>query len=104
MTIKKPKKIIIGSITFNVVYDKSTSGGSFNYNKRNITIGCLHEKVDQVRILDIIIHELTEIIHCELSNRYSEIDHLNDYMFVYNHKQHTTACSMLANALLNFIE
>jgi hypothetical protein len=108
MKIKKLKKIIIGDTPFNIKWDKKRSGGSFDYpykkEKGGIEIGTSEEKVNPVRVLSILIHELKEIIQVEQCVRYDRGDENKNYEFNYTHKEHTDLCSRLAGLLSQFLQ
>jgi hypothetical protein len=108
MKYKYPKKITICGNEFIMKYDKKEGGGSFKYPYGNekglIIIGTRDLKGDNGDFLAILVHELTEIIHTELFTRFKAPDNDSNYHFCYNHKEHTTACSMLAGLLKQFIK
>lgn len=109
MKLKFPKKIMIGSTEFFIVKDKTSAGGSFSYcdkdKKGRIIIGTKHIKSTPSRVLEIIIHELKEIIQVEQCVRYERSDlEKGEYLFSYGHKEHTDLCSRLAGLLNYFIE
>ena len=100
MQIKRLKKIIVGDHDFDIIWEKDHSGGSFNYEKREIKIGT---KNWEIRTLGVLIHELKEIIQVEQCTRYERWDENKDFEFHYTHKEHTQLCSMLAGLLSQFI-
>lgn len=108
MKFKFPKKVMIGDAVFEVKYDKTKGGAEFclgwEDEKPNIIIGMKHYKSDEGDFLNKIIHELTEIIHVTLNTRYRSPDNDTNYHFCYHHKEHTTACTMLAGLLREFIK
>ena len=101
MQIKKIKTIDIGSDHFKVKWDTKENYGSFEYEKRLIVIGTSSK--NNTRILEIIIHELKEIIQVEQSTRYDVWSSKSEYLFSYHHHQHTDLCSRLAGLLNKFI-
>lgn len=107
MKLKFPKKIIIGDTEFWMKYNKTHSGGSFQYPFKNkkgqIEIGTEHLKTNPIRVLGVIIHELKEIIQVEQSARYIRQDEGTSYEFHYSHKEHTDLCARLSGLLTNFI-
>lgn len=92
---------MIGSVPWNIVWDKKDGGGSFNYGSRKIIIGLKDNS--NVQLLEIIIHELKEIIQIEQATRYNRIDADNNYEFHYSHKEHTDLCARLSGLLNEFI-
>lgn len=110
MKIKKIKKIVIGDTLFFLKWDKKKDGGEFSYpwgeNKKRglIRISIVDEKVNPIGVLNIIIHELKEIIQVEQRTRYERGDENKAYEFHYTHKEHTDLCSRLAGLLNEFIK
>jgi len=102
---KFPKKILIGGTEFTMKYDKKSDSGEFSYpskgKKAFIKIGIKSEKL---RILDIFIHEVKEIINYEQGVRLDDPTALANYRFVYEHKEHTDFCARLAGILYQFID
>lgn len=103
MKIKFPKTITIGSYVFQVKTDPKSCDGSFNYDDGIITIGTKKLRTQPFGVLEIIIHELKEVIHVEQSTRFRRGDELNNYEFHYSHKEHSELCSRLAGLLGEFI-
>lgn len=70
MKYKYPKKIVLGCTEFDIKYDKKSLGGSFHYpsdKKRGlITIGIENNKTDPLDFLNVVTHEISEILHIEL--------------------------------------
>ena len=110
MKIKKIKKITIGDVVWNIKWDKKEDGGSFTYPwgkkkiEGTIRISIIDEKVNPLRVLGILIHELKEVIQVEQSVRYDRGDESKNYEFHYSHKEHTDLCSRLAGLLNEFIK
>jgi hypothetical protein len=101
MKIKKIKTILIGSTLFNIVWDKKENGAAFCFGKKEIIIGCRNR--DDIGLLENIIHELHEIMAVIVNVRLERPDVQDDYIFVYDHRQHTTISEMMAGALAKFI-
>ena len=110
MRLNHIKKITIGDTIWEVRWDKKKSGGEFSYCwpekkiKPFIRISIIDEKLNPTSVLNIIIHELKEIIHVEQSTRFRRGDEDKSYEFHYTHKEHTEMCSMLAGLLNEFIK
>ncbi len=108
MKFKFPKKITIGDGEFYVKYDPKRSDAEFQYpyNKKKgfLIIGTENIKLNPVRVLAMIIHELKEIIQVEQCTRFESRDAANSYQFHYTHKEHSDLCSRLACLLDNFIK
>ena len=93
----------IGDHIFKVVTDNSHSGGSFSYAEGKITIGTKRLSTQPCSVLNVIIHEIKEIIQVEQYTRYERPDEEGNYEFHYSHKEHTKLCSRLAGILDQFI-
>lgn len=100
MKIKRLKKIRINGTIFKIKWDDTVFGGSFDYIDRSIVVGvkCRH------LIKETLIHELMEIAAVELGVRFTRPDNDYEYVFMYDHRQHDTMCSMVAGLLDQFIE
>ncbi len=102
MKIKRIKSIKINSYKFKVVWNNAHSWGAFSYGDREIEIGTKVPSDDIIFML--ICHELMEIVATELNVRLRRPDCDSDYMFVYDHRQHTTMMDMFAGLVSQFIE
>jgi len=108
--IKFIKEILIGSTKFKIIWDKNSEEGQLSYpwGRKNetayIKIGLENHKVNPIRTLEIIIHELKEIINIEQATRMTRLDETKAYEFHYTHKEHTEMCSRLAGLLNEFIK
>ena len=100
MKIKRIKSLKVNSVVFNVVWDSKIYGGSFSYGTHILTIGL---KDDQ-EVFETICHELMEIVACEMRVRLTRTDCDGDYIFVYDHRQHTTMICMFSGLLSQFIK
>lgn len=107
VTIKFPEFIMIGSTKFKVTTRKNRGGAEFKFafkdSKPEIIIGIRELKSNPIRVLKLIIHELQEAILYELGCRFERSDEQSHFVFHYGHQQYTTACSMLAGALSQFL-
>lgn len=99
MKIKRIKKLKVNNTTFDVVWDKSTGGASFDYGTHEISIGAKNEDA----IFMQICHELMEIIAIEMCVSFRRMDCPSDIVFVYDHRQHTTMMYMFSGLLEQFI-
>ena len=76
MTIKKIKKILIGDCNYDIIWDKENNDGEFSFSWKGkngfIRIGTREEKNNPERVLNILIHELKEIIQVEQMTRYKD--------------------------------
>ncbi len=100
MKIKRIKKLNVNAVVFDVIWDRENYGGSFSYGTHELTI-CTKDKSE---IFETICHELMEIVSCEMRVRLSRPDCDSDYVFVYDHRQHTTMIAMFSGLLKQFID
>lgn len=107
MKFKFPKKIQIGDVEWNIVYDKKTTGASVVYPCKDkngvIKIGIETIKTNPSRFLSNVIHELKEVIQIE-QGVWHQKEGTNDILFSYNHSQHTDLCARLTELLIHFIK
>jgi len=104
MRLKFPKKITIGDVVWKIKTDKNKGGGSFGYADQVIVIGTKFLKNQPARTLNVIIHELMEILCIEADIRYDKGNNDADYIFVYDHQQHTDIIRRLSGLLNEFIK
>ena len=102
MKIKRIRKLKVNSVTFDVKWDNEIGGASFNYTERNITFGTYYNITD-TELFEVICHELFEIVAVELMVRFKRPDCDTDYIFVFDHRQHTTMMNMFSSLLSQFI-
>ena len=100
MTIKRIKKLRVNSVIFGVKWDSEMGGASVDYANEIITIGT---KYGELQTLDNVCHELWEIVATELNVRLARPDCCDDFIFVYDHRQHDTMSAMFAGLLAQFI-
>jgi len=101
MRIKRIKRLKVSSYDFKVVWTKEHNGGYFSFLERVIEIGVKGGHTETIFM--IICHELMEICAVEMNVRLSRPDVGDDYIFVYDHRQHETMTSMFAGLLTQFI-
>lgn len=92
MKLKRIKSLKINATVFSIVWDNKSSGGCFDYGKREIVIGT--QNLDESEMFMILCHELQEICAIEMNVRLRRPDCESDYIFVYDHRQHETMMCM----------
>ena len=102
MRIKRIKKLRVNSDNFTIKWDKTHSCGSFSYRDHTIEIGV--RDVTDEHIFMVLSHELQEIVAVEMGLRFPRPDCEGDYMFFYDHRQHTSMMYMFAGLLSQFVE
>ena len=102
MQIKRIKRLEVNSHRFDVIWDKTHTGASFDYDEMKIEIGVKDPATGYVFML--ICHELWEIVAIEMGVRLRRPDCQTDYIFVYDHRQHETMASMFAGLVSQFIQ
>ena len=101
MNIKRIKSLKVNSYNFMVIWDKTHDGASLDYGKRQINIG-IKDDTD-AKVLMLLCHELMEIVAIECHVRMQRPDCYDDYLFVYDHRQHDTMCSMFSGLFHEFL-
>ena len=101
MKIKRIKKLRVNSFIFNVSWAPKHNGASFDYGKRKIVIGTKGQHNEET--LQLICHELHELVAVEMHVRFPRPDCNGDYLFVYDHRQHETMTNTFAGLLSQFI-
>ena len=101
MKIKRIRRLKVNTTIFNVQWNDEHNGGHFNYGERDLEIGTSD---DEESIFMILCHELMEVVAIEMHVRLNRTDCASDYVFVYDHRQHTTMMEMFAGLLSQFIK
>lgn len=102
MKLKRIRKIRINCLVFNVVWSNKFSGGSFDYGTKKIYFGT--KRKNEEEIFESIVHELMELVAVENHTRLRRPDCDSDYIFIYDHRQHSTMMLALAGLLCQFIK
>lgn len=95
--MKLPKKLNIIGIEYSIIQDKNENGASFSYEKKAIRINPTYK---DHYMLEILIHEISEIIHMMLGNRLFKSEN-NSYLFLMDHGMFQTHNKILVNTLIN---
>ena len=95
--MKIPDKIDISGHEFKIVKQPSEFNADFSFNDRiiNLGTGWKHEE----DIITVLIHEISEIIHLSLSNRFDDIDN-DSFFFLFNHSKFTNHNEILVGTLI----
>jgi len=105
MKIKRIKEILIGSTKFKMKWDKSCCSGAFSFGddkeKAFIEIGV--KGINEEYEFDVLLHELSEIIHVVCHHRYQGTDCEDNYQFIMDHRAHTIHSTLLSAAIMKFI-
>lgn len=100
MKIKRLKKLRVNSKVFTIKWDYNEAGGHFDY--RTLTLE-LNGKFPEDILFEVLCHELMEIVAVDMNVRLDRPDVLEDYIFVYDHRQFTTMMSMYAGLITQFL-
>ena len=94
--MKNNSIINIAGKEFKILISKDTSGAEFNYSEQVIKLGVCDEKY----AIEILIHEISEIIHVMLGNRLLKNEN-NSYIFLMDHCGFQAHNEILVNTLIN---
>ena len=98
--MKKLASIEILGINFEITWDPTTNGASFDMFTQKILIGTQSPEDWQ---WNLVSHEISEIIHCQLCTRYSDYSVGGNYRFSMDHKQFETHNMILISVLRKFM-
>ena len=101
MKIKRLNKIQILNEEFKIKWDKSYEGGEFSFDDHTIGIGL--QSVSEIGIFNILIHEISEVIHIILNTRYTDYGTMRDFKFFQTHKEFQVHTEILASVLAKFV-
>ncbi len=93
-TKKLPKKVTICGRKHNIVYNMAL-GATADTSDQLITIGCQHSR--EVA-LELLVHEITELVYWELGYRYSSG---NETRFSMSHAEFQNSTIVLVAALID---
>lgn len=102
--LKFIKQIEILAITFKIEWDKTSNGGSFSSGKGIISIGTKSYKTDPLYTMNILSHELMEIILCSMGARFGSSRTGENYLFNFDHQTFENAIELHTQALSKFIK
>ncbi len=90
---KLPKKVVICGRVYKIIHCMTREGAAFWLRDCIIELGCTYT---QRVVCENLIHEISEIVHCEMRFRTENSD---GYMFVMNHAQFQQHSMLLVAAL-----
>ena len=99
-----PRKVIIGPMTYNVIADPKTDGGSFDSLECKLTIGTKSLKKDPTYVWSIINHEVMEIVCATQRVRYDDPSVEGDYKFFMSHKEFENCMSEFSKVIVQFLK
>ena len=102
--LKFIKEIEILSSRFNIVWDKTNDGGSFSWNDSKITIGIKSYSKDPLYTMQILSHEIMEIILVGMGARFSNSRTGDNYLFNFCHQTFENAIQIHIQTLNKFIK
>lgn len=104
MRIKFLKNINLLTYKFKIKYDDSHSGATFSFSDLEIVIGTKNYKKSPQQTLQVISHEISEILHVLLNTRYEDGSTTTNYKFFQDHKQFEAHNQILTQNLVKFIK
>lgn len=99
LKFKLPTKIRVLNQDIKVSYDKSMTGGSFDLNQSEMSIGIKYIDTDPEYVFETILHEISEAIHVRFNTRYQAYGNERDYVFVEDHKQFQNHITVLSGII-----
>jgi len=97
--MKLPCSLIIGGVTWKVILDKKTSGGSFYWHEHIIKID---KSYDYERRFQVLIHEICEIIMVNNMMRWNKVTGgvgNGNYLFSFDHDRFEIFTDELAGVM-----
>lgn len=103
MKIKKLKKIEILGTPFKIKWNDKSSGASFSWFDHTIIIGGEMIEKDPNYVFNIIMHEISELLHVMLNTRYTDPSAQDNYKFFMDHKEFENHNLLLSSYVSKFI-
>jgi hypothetical protein len=94
-----PKTITIINEVFTLEQDTTKDGGAFDFATNVITIGTKAMATQPAYVFEVLLHEISEAVHCKLEQRYTAQGGDQDYLFAMTHKQFQIHTSIVAGIL-----
>lgn len=101
--IKFIKNIEILSSNFKIIWNKKSDGGSFSWSDGIIEIGIKSYKTDPLYTLNILNHEIMEVILVGLGARFSNGRTMDNYLFNFDHQTFETAIKIYTQTINKFL-
>lgn len=87
---------------FSVIWDKSSDGGSFSWADSLLTIGVKSYKKDPLYTMQILSHEVMEVILVSMGGRFSNSRTNDNYLFNFDHQTFETAIRIHTQVISKF--
>jgi len=101
--IKFIKDVEILSSKFSIVWDKTTDGGSFSWSDSKITVGIKSYSKDPIYTMQVLSHEIMEIILVGMGARFSNGRTGDNYLFNFCHQTFENAIQIHTQTLNKFL-
>lgn len=104
MKIRKLKEITILTNRFKIKWDKRHNAGSFHFKEMKMNIGIQCIKKNPEHVFQVLVHELSEAVHCCIRTRYDDPSCDTNYKFYMDHKEFEVHNILLSELILKFIK
>lgn len=101
MKFKIPRIVMILGQKFDVIKEPDNGGGNFSLGDAEIKIGTKHFKKSPDYTFQILVHEISEVIHCIIATRYDDYSASNNYKFFMDHKEFENHNTILSGIIFN---